>query len=247
MEALVPVWLSTYDEDKEGFSYYGTTLYEEFSTIKIKLDGRSRALKLVDDLGLIACPYCNRNFINNTDKKGRRTCDIDHFFAKKKFPFLAISFYNLIPSCKWCNFVKLDSANSSPEEFILNPYDTREGYTFDANIEVEIENCEFYYKTSALKVEFSNSLNKRVQKHIQAFHLDKLYAQHTDFVLELIQKKYAYSESYLDSLYKQYEGTLFKNREDILRLVAGNFVDEANLSKRPLSKLTKDIVQQLDL
>jgi len=77
--------------------------------------------------------------------------------------------------------------------------------------------------------------------------LDKLYAQHTDFVLELIQKKYAYSESYLDSLYKQYEGTLFKNREDILRLVAGNFVDEANLSKRPLSKLTKDIVQQLDL
>lgn len=251
METLVTTWLSASDEDKDEFSYYITTLYNEFSTVKIQLEGetepRSRALRLVDDLGLIACPYCNRNFINNTDKKGRRTCDIDHFFAKTNFPFLAISFYNLIPSCKWCNFVKLDSANSSPEEFILNPYDTREGYTFDAKIEVKIENCEFYYKTSALKVEFSNILNKRVQNHIKAFHLDKLYAQHTDFVLELIQKKYAYSKSYLDSLYKQYEGTLFKNREDILRLVAGNFVDEANLSKRPLSKLTKDIVQQLDL
>ncbi len=251
IESLVKIWLNTSKQKKKGFNYYITTLYKEFSTKKILLADeekpRSRALRLVDNLGLIACPYCNRNFINNTDKEGRRTCDIDHFFPKTTFPFLAISFYNLIPSCKWCNFVKLDSANTSPEEFIINPYDTREGYVFDANMEVEIKNCEFYYKASALKVKFPDNLSPRIQKHIKAFHLDKLYAQHTDYALELIQKKYAYSESYIDGLFKQYEGTLFRNREDILRLVTSNFIEEENLSKRPLSKLTKDIVRQLDL
>ena len=251
LENLAQVWQNTTSKNSEEFSYYRTTLYEEFSTRKISQGedkgSTSRALRLVDNLGLIVCPYCNRNFINNTDKEGRRTCDIDHFFPKNIFPFLAVSFYNLIPSCKWCNFVKLDSANTSIEELILNPYDNRDGYTFDASIDLKILDCAFYYKTSSLKIQFSDTVSKRAQNHLKAFHLKALYAQHTDYALELIQKKYAYSESYIDSLFKQYEGTLFKDREDILRLVTSNFVEEENLSKRPLSKLTRDIVRQLDL
>lgn len=73
------------------------------------------------------------------------------------------------------------------------------------------------------------------------------YKHHRDFVIELIQKKYLYSDDYLNALYKQYEGTIFRNREDILRLVTTNFVDEKDLKNRPLSKLTRDIAEQLDL
>ena len=251
LEHLAQIWQNTTSNNSEEFSYYRTTLYEEFSTKKISQgkdkESISRALRLVDKLGIIVCPYCNRNFINNTDKHGRRTCDIDHFFSKTAFPFLAVSFYNLIPSCKWCNFVKLDTANTNAEELILNPYDTRDGYTFDASIDLKILDCAFYYKASSLEVQFSENVSERVKKHIEVFHLKDLYAQHTDYALELIQKKYAYSESYIDSLFKQYEGTIFKNREDILRFVTSNFVGEENLSKRPLSKLTMDIVRQLDL
>ncbi|MBE0497521.1 MAG: hypothetical protein IBX45_13980, partial [Campylobacterales bacterium] len=70
---------------------------------------------------------------------------------------------------------------------------------------------------------------------------------HKDIVLELIQKSYMYNESYLDELMQNYEGSLFKNREDLLRLVFGGYIADEDLGKRPLSKLTKDILEQFDI
>ncbi|MDQ7066856.1 MAG: hypothetical protein Q9M40_01995 [Sulfurimonas sp.] len=65
-------------------------------------DGKEvyNAYKLVKSLNLSVCPYCNRNTIYNITNKNRRTSDLDHFYPKSKYPFLAVSFYNLIPSCK---------------------------------------------------------------------------------------------------------------------------------------------------
>jgi hypothetical protein len=74
-----------------------------------------------------------------------------------------------------------------------------------------------------------------------------LYQNHKDIVLELIQKAQIYNQSYIDELYQNYEGTLFKNREDLLRLVTCGYVTDEDLHKRPLSKLIKDISQELDL
>lgn len=78
-------------------------------------------------LGVNACPYCNRIFINPTRRPKRRKLtplidkfdnqtyqwirshnpnlkpDIDHFRSKEKHPYLAISIYNLIPCCTICN------------------------------------------------------------------------------------------------------------------------------------------------
>ncbi|MBN2825656.1 MAG: hypothetical protein JXQ76_10045, partial [Campylobacterales bacterium] len=48
-------------------------------------------------------------------------------------------------------------------------------------------------------------------------------------------------------LMQHYEGTLFKNREDLLRRVSCRYIDESEIGKRPLSKLIKDISTQLEL
>ena len=56
-----------------------------------------------------------------------------------------------------------------------------------------------------------------------------------------------YNDSYLDELLAQYEGTLFKNKEDLQRLITCGYVNDKDLHKRPLSKLTKDISQELGL
>jgi hypothetical protein len=48
-------------------------------------------------------------------------------------------------------------------------------------------------------------------------------------------------------LMQNYEGTLFKNEEDILRLITCGYVDDKDLHKRPLSKLIKDISEELEL
>ena len=66
-------------------------------------------------------------------------------------------------------------------------------------------------------------------------------------MLELIQKQAIYNESYLDELLTQYEGTLFKNREDLQRLILGGYISDDEIGKRPLSKLTRDISVELRL
>ncbi|MGB3962330.1 MAG: hypothetical protein WBK95_08860, partial [Sulfurimonas sp.] len=79
------------------------------------------------------------------------------------------------------------------------------------------------------------------------FALQTLYNEHKDIVLELIQKAQIYNESYLDELMQNYEGTLFKNREDLMRLITCGYLNDEDLHKRPLSKLIKDISEELGL
>lgn len=60
--------------------------------------------KVIEETGIKVCPYCNENNIYNVcgGQKSYRS-ELDHFFPKSKFPFLALSLYNLIPSCNICN------------------------------------------------------------------------------------------------------------------------------------------------
>ena len=61
--------------------------------------------KLLSLMEIEVCPYCQRNYISsfeeNDDK--RTTADLDHFYPKSLYPFLALSLYNFIASCQICN------------------------------------------------------------------------------------------------------------------------------------------------
>ena len=67
--------------------------------------GKWNRHKLLSLMGIQVCPYCQRNYISsfeeNNDK--RTTADLDHFYPKSFYPFLALSLYNFIPSCQICN------------------------------------------------------------------------------------------------------------------------------------------------
>lgn len=60
---------------------------------------------------LFACTYCNLekiyvadiSTVNDPAVKKQAYMDIDHFFPKAKYPYLAVSFFNLIPCCHNCN------------------------------------------------------------------------------------------------------------------------------------------------
>ncbi|MTV36210.1 hypothetical protein [Duganella radicis] len=51
------------------------------------------------------CPYCQMHHVNYhmTDKSLKMRPPLDHFYPKSVYPYLAISLYNLIPSCEQCN------------------------------------------------------------------------------------------------------------------------------------------------
>jgi len=190
----------------------------------------------IKKLNIQTCPYCNRNYIFNFTKKNQQetTAQLDHFFDKSKYPYLAISIYNLIPSCNVCNQRK-----SSKQENIFYPYEE----SFNDSVKFKYK----YNNLSDIEIKFDIKSNKeKANNHIEIFNLEHLYNEHTDIVLELIQKREIYSDTYIDELTNQYPN-IFKNKEDVLRLITCGYVDDKDLHKRPLSKLIKDISEQLEL
>lgn len=219
--------------------------------IFLTLYSRLNNALFVKDLDVKVCPYCNRNYILNFQKKGKAkaTAQLDHFFDKKKYPYLAISIYNLVPSCGTCNQRK-----STIEETIFYPYNE----SFNNSVKFSLkgiksrdelikENLDFFdEKRIELDYKILNNKDK-VERHIEVFNIKNLYNEHKDIVSELLQKRVIYSDDYLESLLDEYEGKLFNNKEHLLRLVTNGFVEDKDINKRPLSKLIKDISEELDL
>jgi len=196
------------------------------------------AYTFVQTLDLKTCPYCNRNYtfvVNN--ENGKLRPEIDHFYPKSIYPFLAMSFFNLIPSCSICNHTKSNKVKKDLD----NPYDIESNsYKFTYipnNIEfatVEKEKYDFDSFDIALKGNDSN---------IELFNLTELYQQHKDIVLDLLIKKAYYPQSYLEELEKSFGFT----KDEIYRYLLGNYNKEEDLHKRPLSKLIWDISEELGL
>jgi hypothetical protein len=207
------------------------------------------AYKLVENLGIKTCPYCNRNyisFVKNDEKKTRP--QLDHFYPKAIYPFLACSFYNLIPSCSACNHMKSDDDSYKDEKDgkLVHPYNVKDGdftfsYTFD-NLDIlksiDKKNIRFEDEEK-IKI----TLDTKYKQNNEYFQLETIYQNHKDIVIELILKEINYPKSYIDELIKNGFGT----EEEIYRFVFSNYLKSDNLHKRPLSKLTRDISEELKI
>ncbi len=205
----------------------------------------------IDELNMKVCPYCNRNYIFNFLKANKKnaTAQLDHFFDKGTYPYLAVTMYNLVPSCSTCNQRK-----SNKKCNIFYPY--LESFSDSVKFKYDGIKSLSYFHNQGLdffedkRVMFHLEPIKdeaKAKEHIRIFNLESLYAEHKDTVAELLQKRVIYSDSYIDELFKQYEGVLFKNREDLLRLITCGYITDEELGKRPLSKLIKDISKELGL
>jgi hypothetical protein len=216
--------------------------YKNFTTKKKEYDAYDLAKKLQVNI----CPYCNINhtftIVQKNDEKITRP-EFDHFYDKDTYPILALSFYNLIPSCHICNSTLKGRTNFSIKTH-LNPYS--DDFNKLAQFKLKIKNSKFYHSINGFKLNLE-SKDKRATNNIKDFKLQDLYQNHKDIVLELIQKNEIYNESYIDELMQNYEGTLFKNREDLLRHITCGYITDEEIGKRPLSKLIKDISQELGL
>jgi len=217
--------------------YIRNVIYKNYfsqSNITMK-NTKYNAAKLIDELGLIVCPYCNRNFINNikfNNGVSKRTSQMDHFFSKDKYPFLAMSFYNLIPCCPSCNHVK------SNNEIGFSPYDiyaNQDKYKFN----YIVKTSEYLSDISQIDLILeSNSIE--YEKNIKVFGLRELYSVHKDVVQEILKKKHIYNESKIKEIYKDFN-KLFRDTEDVRNTIFGNFIDDKDFNKRPLAKLINDI------
>ncbi len=234
--------IAEWGKDKVAEYEFMIKKYKNFTTKKDEYD----AYDLAKKLNVNVCPYCNVNSTYTVIKKDNKKItrpEFDHFYDKATNPILALSFYNLIPSCHICNSTLKGSEEFSMKSHI-NPY--ADSFDEVAKFQLKIESSKFYHSVDGFEVKLKTE-DERAENNIRCFELDTLYQNHKDIVLELIQKEAIYCESYLDELLTQYEGTLFKNREDLQRLISGGYVSDGEIGKRPLSKLVKDISSELGL
>lgn len=220
--------------------------YNEFSkNIEYGNDQIYGAYRFVELLDLKTCPYCNRNYIsiiekNDLNEKQTRP-ELDHFHPKSIYPFLAINYYNLIPSCSTCNKLKSDDDSLK----LLHPYDDDIN---KINITYWLNDMKFYNVKSIKDLTFDSEKSIEIEienmpnSNKKIFQLERLYQEHTDIVIELILRHLHYPQSYIEEL-----SSFGYNKEEIYRFIFSNYLNEENLSKRPLSKLTKDIAEELNL
>ncbi|CAD7814529.1 hypothetical protein CHRY9390_02820 [Chryseobacterium aquaeductus] len=213
---------------------------------------QSTSYEISKKIGINTCTYCNRNYtltIVEIDKKTGKENNstrisrpqFDHYFSQKDYPLLALSIYNLIPSCNICNSSIKGSKELSLKNH-LHPY-----------IEVgdnTNENFKFSYDFDETLSKFSVKINceekSKIKETLDFFKIKEVYNAHSNFELkDLYDLRYKYSQNYLDILCnKTFEG-LNLSQEEAYRMVFGIEVNKDDYHKRPFSKFKHDIIEEL--
>lgn len=207
-----------------------------------------------EKLDVTVCPYCNRSYVFTLNKSGIRP-HYDHFFPKSKYPYLAVSMYNLIPSCAVCNGAKSDcdtfDSFSQKENFIY-PFNDAYGthINFRANLKCDVstwlgDTSNFEIEIIAKNGTDSNLVEKEI-KTTDKLKLQELYTKHKDYVQDIIRITYIYNIDYFQSLVDSYP-QIFFSVQDVENLIYMNYLDEENWDKRVLAKLTYDIKNQFQI
>lgn len=196
------------------------------------------AYHLAEKLNIRSCTYCNRIYTTTarTSKNGKlMRPQFDHWFPKSRFPLLALSFFNLIPSCYVCN-------STVKRDVILNLKDHIHPYVDDGSL------TEFKFEYSFDKdignyAIFIKNGSDRVSQTLLKLKVADMYNAHVDELKDLIAIKEAYSKIYIDQIKSFFPEKL--SDKEIYRILFGTEFDEQDFHKRPMSKFKKDILEDI--
>lgn len=209
--------------------------------------------ELIESVGIDVCPYCNRNFVY-TQKSLRKVkivqAELDHFYSKELFPYLAIAKYNLVPSCSCCNGYGAKFTTDAYKENMVNPYEINNADEY-VGFRLRIKNANVTsLDTMTSGLSFKMLAKKPgMQSNIDVLNLEDLYQHHIDYAAELyykglIKANHLYRASLKGILRRK--GIVLSDN-DINRIIVGNYVIEQDYGKRPLAKMMHDVAEDLGL
>lgn len=137
------------------------------------------------------CPYCGRSYIYFVDHPTKsnpntmvKPC-IDHFLPKDQYPYLAMCYYNLIPSCTGCNNSPCKWTNNPigddrTHEYLMHPYEfdsSKIKFSYVATPKVYDKN------TVTVRMDCTNTdLDEGYKKWL---NLDQFYGKHNGEVCKM--------------------------------------------------------------
>ncbi|WP_158652670.1 hypothetical protein [Vibrio campbellii] len=124
--------------------------------------------RLVGNSNVTICAYCGLEKIQTYNNRHLQVRpDLDHFYPKSRFPFLAISLFNLVPSGHICN--QKNKKNSSMLGYVhpcLDSVQQRDFFQFSFSDTADV--------VTTLKVDVE-SINEIKDKNISLFKIKHLY------------------------------------------------------------------------
>ena len=131
------------------------------------------------------------------------------------------------------------------QEIDVSPYD--EIFDFNGALELSYEPLSVDYLNNQDHIKVKVIIkNEIIRRNIELMKIDKAYELHTDYVQELIRKAKLYDKVKIEEYLRVYSD-LFYSKEEILRIIFGNYIQEKDHGKRPLAKLTVNILKELGI
>ena len=212
--------------------------------------------KLLSLMEIEVCPYCQRNYISNFEENDdkRTTADLDHFYPKSLYPFLALSLYNFIPSCQICNSRFKGTKDTYNSVYPYEESFDNLGVKFKTSKEIIYEILGEKDANFFVEIDYKNLKNKdreKVEKSIKHLGLDKVYKKsHNQYIKDLLDNIEKYPKNYLESCveildeyYKDKKEKIIKYFIDIVKEPYRKRIENGE----PLAKLTKDILDEFKI
>ncbi len=198
------------------------------------------------------CPYCNADMVytlkcDDTGKTYKSA--FDHFYARWRYPFLALSLYNLIPSCDRCNSkFKLDKYKETLETF--HPYlDDVDSETHFILSGLTNEMRCGSASADGLKIELmpksamSNSSEVSIQNYQALFRINDVYSQlYQGRAIEILQLGELINESYQEEAKERFARAGIY--ADPIRLILGTPLRRKEINMHHISKLKLDLLEK---
>lgn len=214
--------------------------------------------ELIDDVNADVCPYCNRTFIKHVSGKKADSdgsvidvdikAQLDHFYDKDKYPYLAVSRYNLVPCCPTCNGIGGKYMDDVAETGIVNPFALRDSKGLTFKIDVGDSGLMTMSKLEKdIKIKIDYPAGSAMDKNVNTFNMQMLYDCHKDYAAELYKiHLFRQTQAYRDFIKKLTDNPSSGIcQEDVYRIMTGTYEDDHDFNKRPLAKFSNDILEDL--
>ncbi len=216
-----------------------------------KFSNRAVVNNILREMDITVCPYCNRLYITALKRKKVRP-QLDHFFPKSYYPYLALCLYNLVPCCGVCNQAKsdLDPIKGPP---LLYPYEEEFGEEVVFTLDLK-DRTDFVRKmrgdSSQIRVSIYNPVSssdfgQKVDQQDKRLHLSDLYSEHGDYVADILKSYHVNTKARIEELFLCFPD-LFSTQDEVRNLMFMNYIARDQWNRRPLAKLTHDICLELD-
>ncbi len=196
----------------------------------------------IADMNVPTCPYCGRQYTTNYSNNEKTTADLDHYYPQSNYPYLALSLYNFIPSCLYCNRIK------GNKEGHIYPYD--EEFGDKAIFKTSKESVNGILNSNkddfAIIIDVKDNSNNCINKSKEIFNLAEVYkTSHNQYILDMLHTIEHYPDSYLETVNELFDENLtktIKKKEEEFKSVTGK--KEKDKIENELNKLKNRKAQE---